>query len=102
MIVFYNPQWSYYVHHYYNHPYIYSLPYSSKLVYNSHPMVSAQKEITGNAEIPKDYADLLSVFIANNLGNLATSTSTSTSNSTSTSVRYPPYSSLRFRYYQDR
>ncbi len=86
MIAFYNPGLSYYAHHYYNHPYIYTLPYSPYLYYDSHPAIHYQTAVPPG--VPSDISDLLNVFAANNLGNLAT-------------LRYPPYSSWRFRYYQD-
>lgn len=87
MIAFYNPIWSYYVHQYPDHPYIYYLPQSPYLYYDSSPAIHYQSAVTNSTE-PKDFADLLNVFVTNNLGKL-------------TSLRYPPYSSRRFQYYQD-
>ncbi len=90
MIAFYNPVWSYYVHHYPNHPYIYYSPYSPVLYYDSYSGTGSQK-VPAETALPSDYGDLLSVFLANNLGNL---------NNITTS-RYPPYYARRFDYYQD-
>jgi hypothetical protein len=87
VIAFYNPAWNYYVHQYANHPYIYYLPHSPYLYYDSSTAIQYHPVATGTTQ-PKDLSDLLDVFVANNLGNL-------------TSLRYPPYSSRRFQYYQD-
>lgn len=94
MIFFYNSVWSDYVHHYKKHPYIYYLPNVPFLIYDS----QLSPNVTPTAiekKLPSDYSDLLSVFVANNLGNLA---GTSTTLTTST-LRYPPYSGRRFQYY---
>lgn len=88
MIVFYNPVWSDYVHYFKKNPYIYYLPNTPVLFYDSHIIPGVKT--TGIAkELPSDYTDLLSVFLANNLGNLAAPST----------LRYPPYSGRRFQHY---
>lgn len=86
VIAFYNPAWSYYVHNYADHPYLSYVPHSPYLYYDSSPVIHYHPGVNGT-EPSKDYADLLNVFLANNLGKLTT-------------LRYPPYSSRRFQYYQ--
>jgi hypothetical protein len=88
MIVFYNSVWSDYVHHYKKHPYIYYLPNVPVLIYDSQ-LISSAKTTGDEKKLPSDYSDLLSVFVANNLGNLAGPST----------LRYPPYSGRRFQYY---